>query len=38
MIYEAEWVLPIVDPPLYLGAVRVHQGEISAVPSCCLVS
>ena len=31
MIYEAEWVLPIVDPPLYLGAVRVDQGEISAV-------
>jgi len=31
MIYEAEWVLPIVDPPLYQGAVRIDQGEISAV-------
>jgi cytosine/adenosine deaminase-related metal-dependent hydrolase len=31
MIYEAEWVLPIVDPPLHEGAVRIDQGEISAV-------
>lgn len=31
MIYEADWVLPIVEPPLYQGAVRIDNGEISAV-------
>lgn len=33
MIYEAEWVLPIVEPPVHQGAVRVDRGEISAVGS-----
>jgi 5-methylthioadenosine/S-adenosylhomocysteine deaminase len=31
MIFEADWVLPIVSPPIELGAVRVVDGRIEDV-------